>query len=186
MRGLGFHHTREPKEHVRPLLLLAAFAVVLLASISTTMANQASALSLVDGLRRDLGAVRVQLERIAPIPVELPRQSVAFNTDLGDGSTAFRHRSMATILRSAKRRLENLARGYSKVADARRAFVAQSTQLKLRKLDGLIHYLGNAKDASSIMWARKRLQAELLLDGMHESLMVLLPGPRAVPVADRG
>ncbi len=183
MRGPRLHHT---KEHVRPLVLLAAFAVVLLASISTTMANQASALSLVDGLRRDLGAIRVQLERIAPVPVELPQQSVAFNTDLGDGGTAFRHRSMATILRSAKRRLENLATGYRNAEDARRAFVAQSTQLKLRELDGLIHYLGNAKDATSIMWARKRLQAESLLDGMHAALVILLPGPRAVPVSDHG
>ncbi len=183
MRGPQSHHTRE---HVRPLLLLAAFAVVLLASVSSTMATSASALSLVDGLRRDLGAVRVQLEQIAPVPVELPRQSVAFNTDLGDGGTAFRHRSMATILRSANRRLESLVTGYRHAADARRAFAAQSTQLKLRELDGLIHYLGNATDATSIMWARKRLEAEVLLDRMHAALVILLPGPRAVYVSELG
>lgn len=183
MRGLRLHHN---DDHVRPLLLLAAFAVVLLTSISTTMAGSASALSLVDGLRRDLGAVRVQLERIAPVPVELPQQSVAFNTDLGDGGIAFRHRSMATILRSAQRRLENLVAGYSHAADARRAFVARSTQLELRELNGLIHYLGNAKDATSIMWTRKRLQAELLLDRMHGALVILLPRPRAVAVSGHG
>jgi hypothetical protein len=183
MRGLGSHHTGE---HVRPLVLIAALAVVLLASVSTTMATSASALSLVDGLRRDLGAVRVQLERIAPVPAELPQQSVAFNTDLGDGGSAFRHRSMATILRSAARRLESLATGYRNAADARRAFVAQSTQLQLRELNGLIHYLGNATDATSIMWSRKRLHAEALLDRMHQALVVLLPDPRTVRVNNLG
>src|SRR5919106_6329685 len=95
-------------EHERLFLLLTAFAVVLLASISTTMATTASELSLIDGLRRDLGAVRAQLERADPAPSEAGERSVAFNADLGDGSSAFRQRSMATILRSAKRRLESL------------------------------------------------------------------------------
>jgi hypothetical protein len=183
MLGLRSHHNTD---YGRLLMLLVAFTVVLLATISSTMATSASALSLVDGLRRDLGAVRVQLERIAPVPAELPQQNVAFNTDLGDGGTAFRHRSMATILRSAARRLESLATGYRNAADARRAFVAQSTQLQLRELNGLIHYLGNATDATSIMWSRKRLEAEVLLDRMHKTLVILLPGPQAVYVSDLG
>ena len=183
MLGPRSHHTTD---YARLLMLLAAFAVVLLATVSTTMATSASALSLVDGLRRDLGAVRVQLEQIGPVPAELPQQSVAFNTDLGDGGTAFRHRSMATILRSAKRRLENLVAGYRNAADARRTFVAQSTQLQLQELNGLIHYLGNATDANSIMWSRKRLQAEALLDRMHQALVILLPGTRAVSVSNLG
>jgi hypothetical protein len=166
-------------EHERPLLLLGAFAVVLLASISTTMASSASALSLVDGLQRDLSAVRVQLERADPAPVDTGQQSVAFNADLGDGGSAFRHRSMATILRSAKRRLENLVAGYRNARDEHRAEVAENAQLELQELFGRVHYLGNATDANSIMWARKRLEAEALIDRLQDRLVILLPRPGA-------
>jgi hypothetical protein len=173
-------------EHERPLLLLAAFAVVLLAGISTTMATTASALSLIDGLRRDLSAVRAQLERVDPPPSETGQQSVAFNADLGDGGSAFRHRSMATILRSAKRRLENLVTGYRRAGDKGRAEVAQNAQLELQELFGRLHYLGNATDADSVMWARKRLEAETLIDRLQETLVILLPRPGAKRPSDLG
>jgi hypothetical protein len=166
-------------EHERPLLLLAAFAVVLLAGISTTMASSASAPSLIDGLRRDLGAVRAQLERTDLAPLDGGQQSVAFNADLGDGGAAFRHRSMATILRGAKRRLENLATGYRNAGDAHRAEVAEIAQLELQELFGRVHYLGNATDENGIMWARKRLEAEALIDRLQDRLVILLPRPRA-------
>jgi hypothetical protein len=173
-------------EHERPLLLLIAFAVVLLAGISTTMASAASALSLIDGLRRDLGAVRAQLERVDAAPFEASQASVAFNADLGDGGPAFRHRSLATILRSAKRRLENLVAGYRKVGDERRAAVAQHAQLELHELFGRVHYLGNATDATSIMWARKRQEAEALIDRLQDRLVILLPRPAPKGAADLG
>ncbi|MGH6918420.1 MAG: hypothetical protein ACREJ0_12050 [Geminicoccaceae bacterium] len=134
---------------------------------------------MIDGLRRDLGAVRAQLERADPAPLDAGQQSVAFNADLGDGGAAFRHRSMATILRSAKRRLENLATGYRNAGDAYRAEVAEIAQLELQELFGRVHYLGNATDANSIMWARKRLEAEALIDGLQDRLVILLPRPRA-------
>jgi hypothetical protein len=126
----------------------------------------------------------VQLERIGPIPHQLPRQSVAFNTDLGDGGAAFRHRSLATILRSANRRLENLAAGYRNAGDAFRSEVAQNAQQSLRELDNLVHYLGTATDDDSIMWSRKRVEAEALLDQMRKSLLILLPDPSTLQVSD--
>jgi hypothetical protein len=173
-------------EHERLLLLLAAIAVVLLAGISTTMATTASALSLIDGLRRDLSAVRAQLERVDAAPSDAGQQSVAFNADLGDGGSAFRHRSMATILRSAKRRLENLVMGYRNAGDEHRAEVAQNAQLELQELFGRLHYLGNATGADSIMWAQKRLEAETLIDRLQDTLVILLPGAVAKHAADRG
>jgi type II secretory pathway component PulJ len=173
-------------EHDRTFLLLVAFAVVLLASISTTMAASGSALSLIDGLHRDLGAVRAQLERADPAPFEAGQQSVAFNADLGDGGAAFRHRSMATILRSAKRRLGSLATGYRNAGDARRAEVAESAQLELQELYGRVHDLGNATDATSIMWARKRLEAEALIDRLRDRLVTLLPRPGTKRASDLG
>ncbi len=175
----------DASEWERPLLLLAAFAVVLLAGISTTMATTASAPSLIEGLWRDLGAVRAQLEREAPEPLGAGQRSVAFNTDLGDGGLAFRHRSMATILRSARRRLENLVSGYRKAGDARRAGVAQNAQLELQELDRRVHDLDDATDSASI-WARQHLEAEQLLDRLQDALVVLTPGPRSQRDADRG
>jgi hypothetical protein len=171
-------------EHERPLLLLVAFAVVLLASISTTMAQSASALSLIDGLQRDLSAVRAQLERADPAPFDAGQESVAFNADLGDGGSAFRHRSMTTILRSAKRRLENLVAGYRNAGDDHRAELAEKAQLELHELFGRVHYLGNATDANSIMWGRKRLEAEALIDRLQDRLVVLLPEPGAKRTSD--
>jgi type II secretory pathway component PulJ len=173
-------------EHDRTFLLLVAFAVVLLASISTTMAASGSALSLIDGLQRDLGAVRAQLERADPAPFEAGQQSVAFNADLGDGGAAFRHRSMATILRSAKRRLESLATGYRNAGDVRRAEVAESAQLELQELYGRMHHLGNATDANSMLWARKRLEAEALIDRLRDRLVTLLPRPGTKRASDLG
>jgi hypothetical protein len=164
-------------EHDRTLLLLAAFMVVLLAGISTTMASSASALSLIDGLRRDLGAIRAQLEQADQTPLETGRQSVAFNTDLGDGSAAFRHRSIATILRSAKRRLDSLAKGYGHAGDARRAEVVEQAQRELQELSGRLHDLGTAADPDGAAWARQHLQAEALIDRLQDKLVLLLPRP---------
>ena len=163
-------------EHERPLLLIAAFALMLLTTVSTTMASNASPLHLIDGVRRDPGAVRAQLERADPAPFETGKHSAAFNADLGDGGSAFRHRSMATILPYAdKRRLESLATGYRNAGDAVRTEAAETAQLELQELFGRVHYLGNATDATSIMWARKRLEAEALIDRLQERLVVLLP-----------
>jgi hypothetical protein len=173
-------------EHDRTLLLLAAFVVVLLAGISTTMASSASALSLIEDLRRDLGAVRAQLERADAAPLDAARESVAFNADLGDGGSAFRHRSMATILRSAKRRLESLARGYGHVGDAGRTKVVAQAQLELQELSGRLHDLGNAGDGNSVTWSRTRLEAEALIDRLQDRLVILLPQPRATRASDRG
>ena len=166
-------------EHERLFLLLTAFAVVLLASISTTMATTASELALLDGLRRDLSAVRAQLERADPAPVEAGERTVAFNADLGDGGSAFRQRSMATILRSAKRRLESLAAGYRNAGDEDRADVAQNAQLELHELSGRVQALGNAGAATGSTWARNRQKAETLIDRLEEALATLLarPGP---------
>lgn len=173
-------------DHSRSFWLLAALAVVLLVSVSTTMANTASALALVDGLRRDLSAVRAQLERAVPDPLDTGQQTVAFNADLGDGGTAFRHRSMATILRSANRRLENLVAGYRRAGDTQRGAIAQMAQLELQELDRRLRYLGNAKDATSTMWARNRLEAEALLDDLHDRVVMLMPMPNRGRAADLG
>ena len=49
-------------EHQRPFWLLVALAVMLLVSVSVTVAEAASPARLVGNLQRDLGALRAQLE----------------------------------------------------------------------------------------------------------------------------
>jgi hypothetical protein len=171
--------------HGRPFWLLAALAVALLVSVSTTLANTVSALVLLEGLQRDLGAVSAQLERADHDALEAGQQSVTFNADLGDGGTAFRHRSMATILRSANRRLERLAAGYRRAGDAQRAATAQRAQLELQELVQRLHYLGNMKDMSSIVWAQKRQEAEALLDELQDMVAMLMPMAHEERAADR-
>ncbi|HEX5077531.1 MAG TPA: hypothetical protein VFV80_00160 [Geminicoccaceae bacterium] len=173
-------------EHERLFLLLTAFAVVLLASISTTMATTASELALIDGLRRDLGAVRAQLERVDAAPAGAGERSVAFNADLGDGGSAFRQRSMATILRSARRRLESLAAGYRSAGDAQRAELAQNAQLELHELSGHVHALGDTGDVPSSTWTRNREKAETLIDRLEAALARLLARSAAERSSDLG
>jgi hypothetical protein len=93
---------------------------------------------------------------------------------------------MATILRSAKRRLESLATGYRNAGDVRRAEVAESAQLELQELHGRVHHLGNATDANSMLWARKRLEAEALIDRLRDRLVTLLPRPGTKRASDLG
>ena len=80
-------------EHQRPFWLLVALAIMLLVSVSVTIAQAASPLRLAGTLKRDLGALRVQLELIEPWHGEGERRTVAFNADLGDGGAAFRRLS---------------------------------------------------------------------------------------------
>ena len=117
------------------------------------------------------------------VPLDAPRQSVAFNADLGDGSAAFRQRSMATILRSARRRLESLARGYGHAGDARRAQVVEQARLELEELSWRLDDLA-AGAADGL--ARQRAAAEVLLDRLQDRLVILLPEPGTSRAAERG
>ena len=95
-------------EHQRPFWLTVALSVMLLVSVSITMAQAANPARLAHELRRDLGALRAQLELIDPSERDAGRQTVAFNTDLGDGGPVFQRHSMVTIAAAANRRVERL------------------------------------------------------------------------------
>ena len=162
------------------------FAVVLLASISSTMASNASPLPLIDGLQRDLGAIRAQLERTDPASSRDRPAERRLQRRSGLTEAAFRHRSITTILRSANRRLENLVTGYRNGRDVRRAEVAETAQLELQELFGRVHHLGNATDETSTMWARKRLEAAALIDRLQDRLFTLLERPAATRARNLG
>jgi len=129
-------------EHQRPFWLLVALAIMLLVLVSITVAQAASPTRLVGTLLRDLGALRAQLEQIDLWQDETGRRTVAFNTDLGDGSPAFRRLSMVTIARAAGRRLDALVASYRAAGDAERTRVAQGLALEMYELNQRIDRLG--------------------------------------------
>ena len=73
---------------------LVVLALVLFFAVSVTDASPIIAL---DHLRRDLGALQAQLEQIDAVAGEDAAQPVELDTDLGDGSPAFRRQILVTI-----------------------------------------------------------------------------------------
>lgn len=160
-------------EHERPLCLMGALAIVLLVFVSVTVAHATT--HLVNGIGRDLAALRLQLEQIEPWQDEVGRRSVAFNADLGDGSPAFRRLSLVTIMRAANRRLERLIEGYYLAGDDQRARTAEGLRLVMYDLQHQIDRLARTADPATAVVLRQ--QVEVLLGRSERALDVLLKGP---------
>ena len=75
-----------------------------------------------------------------------------------------------------ERRLDSLIDGYRRAGDEPRLEIALSAQLDLQELSRRLRHLDQATDATSIVWARKRGQAEALLDQLQDRLADLAPG----------
>lgn len=164
----------------RPFVLLVALAVMLLVSVSVTVAHAASTVRLAHGIERDLGALRVQLEQVDPWQADLGRRSAAFNADLGDGSPAFRRLSLTTIVRAANRRLERLIESYRQDGDDRRVRTAEALRLAMYDLQHEIDRLARTADPASAAVIEKKVGA--LLDRSERGLDVLLNGPDGPPL----
>jgi hypothetical protein len=163
-------------EHQRPFWLTVALSVLLLASVSITMAHAADPARLAHGLKRDFGALRAQLEQIEPWATEADGQTVAFNADLGDGGAAFRRDSMITIVNAASRRLERLIDGYREHGAAARVRAAEALRLAMYELQRQIDQLARAGEPAATEAVRARIEA--LLDGAEDALGVLLQGTK--------
>ena len=121
-------------ENGRPFWVLVALTVLLLAWVSASLAESQSPGTLVGGLRRDLQALRLQLEPVGSSATAGARSTVAFNADIGDGGPAFRHASLVTISRAASRRLERLIVAYHESGDAAGADQAAALRLDMMAL----------------------------------------------------
>lgn len=148
-------------EHQRPFWLLVALAIMLLVSVSTTVAQAANPARLAGNLQRDLGALRAQLEQLDPRPGDSGQQTVAFNADLGDGSLAFRRLSMVTIGRAASRHLEALILSYRNARDDERARVAESLRLVMYQLTERVERLARPSSPATTMALRAEVEAVL-------------------------
>jgi hypothetical protein len=170
----------------RPFWLTVALSILLLASVSTTIAQAAHPSRLAYDLKRDLGALRAQLELIEPTDWDAERQTVASNTDLGDGSPAFRRHSMATIAGAAKRRLERLLGSYRVQGNAG-VRSAEALRLAMYDLQHQVDRLARAADPAEAAAMRERIGS--LLDHSERELSLLLGGldkpPALPPVAGR-
>jgi hypothetical protein len=169
-------------EHQRPFWLTVALSIMLLASVSITIAQAAHPSRLAYDLKRDLAALRAQLELIDPWDRDAERQSVASNTDLGDGSPAFQRHSMVTIVGAANRRLERLLHGYRQEGSDARVRTAEALRLALYDLQHQIDRLARTADPAEAVAVRERIG--ILLDRSERELTVLLDGltkPPALP-----
>ena len=167
-------------EHQRPFWLTVALSIMLLALVSTTIAQAAHPSRLAYDLKRDLGALRAQLEQLDPWDRDAGRQSAASNTDLGDGGAAFQRHSMATIVAAANRRLERLVDSYRKEGSDTGVRRAERLRLALYDLQHQIDRLARTADLAEAVAVRERVGT--LLDRSERELSVLL-GDLARPPA---
>jgi hypothetical protein len=169
-------------EHQRPFWLTVALSVMLLVSVSITMAQAANPARLAHELRRDLGALRAQVELIDPAERDAGRQTVAFNTDLGDGGPGFQRHSMVTIAAAADRRLERLLESDRAQGGDAHERAGEAVRLAMDDLQRQIDQLARAEGPAEAAAVRERIVA--LLDRCERELGVLLDAPtqpRALP-----
>ena len=159
-------------EYQRPFWLTVALSVMLLVSVSITVAQAANPARLAHEIRRDLGALRAQLELIDPSERDAGRQTVAFNTDLGDGGPVFQRHSMVTIVAAANRRLERLLESDRAQGGDARVRAGESLRTAMHDLQRQIDQLARAADPAEAAAVRERIVA--LLDRCERELSVLL------------
>ncbi|MGH6899937.1 MAG: hypothetical protein ACREJ5_25855 [Geminicoccaceae bacterium] len=166
--------------HQRPFWLTVALSVLLLVSVSITIAHAANPTRLASDLRRDLGALRVQLEVIDPSDGQGARQTITFNADLGDGSPAFRRHSMATMAATANRRLERLIESYRQEGSDSRARSAATLRLAMYDLRQQIDRLARTTEPAATTAIREEIVAAL--DRSERGLSMLLSEPKSPPI----
>jgi hypothetical protein len=167
-------------EHQRPFWLTVALSVLLLVSVSITIAHAANPMRLASDLRRDLGALRLQLELIDAGDAGGARQTITFNADLGDGSPAFRRDSMVTMAARANRRLERLIESYRVDGGEARARTAAGLRLAMHDLRQQIDRLARTTEPAATTAARNEIVAAL--DRSEHGLSMLLWEPTSPPI----
>jgi hypothetical protein len=167
-------------EHQRPFWLTVALSVLLLVSVSITIAHAAKPVRLASDLRRDLGALRLQLELIEAGSGEGARQTITFNADLGDGSPAFRRDSMVTMAARANRRLERLIESYRAEGSEARARTAATLRLAMYDLRQQIDRLVRTTEPAETTVIREEIVAAL--DRSEHGLSMLLWEPTSPPI----
>jgi hypothetical protein len=160
--------------HQRPFWLTVALAVMLLVSVSMA---QASPARLAADLRRDLDALRVQLEQIDPAARDEARATIAFNADLGDGGATFRRQSLVTIVAAAHRRLERLLERYRETGQEHRIARAVPLRLAMVELRDQVERLARASAPAEATVIRGRVEDALERSG--RGLEALLADPRS-------
>jgi hypothetical protein len=153
--------------------------VLLLVSVSITIAHAANPIRLASDLKRDLGALRLQLELIDAADGEGARQTITFNADLGDGSAAFRRDSMVTMAATANRRLERLIESYRVEGSESRARTAATLRLAMFDLRQQIDRLTRTSKPAEATVIREEIVAAL--DRSEHGLSMLLWEPTSPP-----
>lgn len=146
-------------------------------AVATPGAAAADPAQLIASLQRDFGALQAQLEQVDPGLGEDAPQTVGFNTDLGDGSPAFRRRSMVTIVHAAGRNLDRLVGAYRAAGAEPQAGDAEALRLSIYALTERIERLAEPAAAATIVVLRD--QSRGLLGELVQDLDLLAAEPAA-------
>jgi hypothetical protein len=159
----------------------SAAALTLTLTLTVTAAAAGSPARAIENLQRDLGALEAMLEQIDPGIADGDAQAIGFNTDLGDGSPAFRRRSMATIAHAAARNLDQLISDYRAAGDGPHAGDAETLRLSMYGLTERIERLAEPAGGETITVVRD--QSRALLKELVRELDLLAAEPGAEPPA---
>ena len=166
----------EVSEHGRPLWVMVALSVLLLAWVSIGHARMADPATAIGALERDLAALRLQLDGVEPRATAAPDGDRALDTDLGDGGEAFRRRSLLTVARIAGRHLERLIVGYRHAAHPTEARRAEALRLDLVELQHRLAHLARSADPIAAEAAHR--DARQLLDRLDRALARIIADDR--------
>ena len=167
-------------ERVR-LSRLRRAAVLALALTFVVTVTDASPLTSLDNLRRDLGALQAGPEQVDPGSGTDAAQAVEFSADLGDGSPTFRRQSLVTVVHAAARNLDRLIGAYHAAGDERRAGDAEMLRLSLYGLSERIERLAAPAGQKTVVVLRDQSLA-LVTELVKElDLLAAEPAARSLP-----
>ncbi len=165
----------------RRFCLSVALATALLVGVPAAAAA-ADPAQLINGLQRDLGALSAEFEEVDPAASESSHRTVGFDTDLGDGSAAFRRRSLVTMAHAAARNLDRLIGAYRETGDQPHAGGAETLRLSMYALTGRIERLAEPAAPETVVVLRDQSRALLGALVREVDLLAAEPAP-ADPVA---
>ncbi len=172
---LGSKRSRAAGARQRFRLSVALATALLVALPAAAVAADPG--ELINGLQRDLGALSAEFEQIDPGLAESGHQTVGFNTDLGDGSPAFRRRSLVTMAHAAARNLDRLIQAYRESGDEPHAGGAETLRISMYALTERIERLAEPAAPETVVVLRDQGRA-LLGDLVREvELLAVEPEP---------
>jgi hypothetical protein len=162
----------------------ATLGIALSLAVPIAAAGAVSPTASITDLQRDLGALQALLEQVGAGPDDSDAKSAGSHTDLGDGSSVFRRRSLVTIVHTAARDLDQLIGDYRAAGDRRRASDTQTLRVSMYELSERIERLAEPAGPKTITVLRDQSRSQLT--ELVQDLDLLVAEPVAAPTAAPG